>query len=207
VVQVNADNPCVNKALLDRALFLGYTLLIEYGAFSMTKITITEINVDLDGVMVNFLARAIEVSGINPEASLGDPAHKLLKRTFWKEIEKHVKAGNKFFETMDPMHDAFVLWDHLKTIDAPKVICTATGHIIGAKEEKRAWIRHHLGHDHANSARIVRDGKDKAKYATPTTILIDDRMKVITPWVDAGGIGVYHTSAASTIEKLKELGL
>lgn len=173
----------------------------------MTRITITEINVDLDGVMVNFLARAIEVSGINPEADVGDPSHKLLKRTFWKEIEKHVKAGNKFFETMDPMDDAFVLWDYLKTLAVPKVICTATGHILGAKEEKRAWIRHRLGHEYANSARIVRDGKDKAVYATPSTVLIDDRMKVVAPWVAAGGIGVHHTSAVSTIEKLKELGL
>jgi 5' nucleotidase, deoxy (Pyrimidine), cytosolic type C protein (NT5C) len=169
--------------------------------------TITEINVDLDGVMVNFIDRAIEVAGYVPDSVAGRPDEKVLKRDFWKAIERHVKAGNKFFETMEPMADAFVLWEYLGSIDVPKVICTATGHIIGAAEEKRAWVRARLGNEIANSARIVRDGKDKAKYASPTVVLIDDRMKVIKPWVDAGGIGIFHTSAESTITQLKEMGL
>ena len=39
------------------------------------------------------------------------------------------------------------------------------------------------------------------------SILIDDRKKKIDQWIAAGGIGILHTDAASTIEKLKELGL
>jgi hypothetical protein len=37
--------------------------------------------------------------------------------------------------------------------------------------------------------------------------LIDDRADNIQRWKDAGGVGVLHTSAADTIQQLKELGL
>ena len=36
-------------------------------------------------------------------------------------------------------------------------------------------------------------------------VLIDDRPKNIEAWEAAGGIGIIHTSAKETIEKLKEL--
>lgn len=161
--------------------------------------------------MVNFLKKAIEVSGINPEQDGKDATNKELRRDFWKRITAYVKAGNKFFEVMDPMDDAFVLWTYLKGVSEskgiPLVINSATGHVLGAAQEKRNWVCKHLGDDVANTARFVRDGANKAQYASATTVLIDDRQKVITPWKAAGGIGVLHTSAEDTIRQLKELGL
>lgn len=168
----------------------------------MSKRTITEINVDLDGVLVNFPKKALEVAGVIPDHA---PENKELRRDFWKAIDRHIKAGNKFFEVMEPLDDAFVLWTYLNTLPVPKVICSATGHLVGAAVEKRAWVRKHLGDETANAARFVRDGHQKAQYASPTTILIDDRRKVITPFIEAGGIGILHTSAESTIAQLKEM--
>ena len=158
-------------------------------------------------MLVDFLKTAIEVTGINPEAEPGDSTNKLLRRDFWKRIERHVKAGNPFFAAMTPLEDAFILWEYLLSTGKPLVICSATGHVIGASGEKRDWVRRHLGHEIANSARFVRDAVNKAQYATPTTVLIDDRRKAIEPWVAAGGIGVLHTSALTTIAHLKELGV
>ena len=37
-------------------------------------------------------------------------------------------------------------------------------------------------------------------------ILIDDRPKNIEEWESKGGIGILHTDAFSTIERLKEIG-
>ena len=54
---------------------------------------------------------------------------------------------------------------------------------------------------------VVDGGKEKYQYAAPNHILIDDRLVSIEPWVNAGGIGILHTSAVDTIEQLKELGL
>lgn len=108
---------------------------------------------------------------------------------------------------MDPLEDAFELWDYLQTHSVPKVINSATGHIANAAEEKRNWVRKHLGHEAANAARFVRTASDKAQFAAAGVILIDDRRKAIDPWIEAGGIGILHTSAANTIKQLKELGL
>jgi hypothetical protein len=50
---------------------------------------------------------------------------------------------------------------------------------------------------------------DKRKYATTDgkpNILIDDYIKNIKEWEDAGGIGIHHTSPMSTIAQLKRLG-
>jgi hypothetical protein len=49
--------------------------------------------------------------------------------------------------------------------------------------------------------------RNKPNYSKRNSILIDDRKDTIDAWNAAGGIGIHHTSAASTIEKLKELGL
>ena len=50
----------------------------------------------------------------------------------------------------------------------------------------------------------------KYKYAKTKpavqNILIDDTKKKLDPWIEAGGIGILHTSAASTISELKEWG-
>lgn len=165
---------------------------------------IVEINVDLDGVLVDFEKTAFAIAGCRPS---DNPADKKLRGDFWKRIGAHVRRGGKFFEEMDPMEDAFVLWNHLQTIAIPKVINSATGHIVGAAQEKRNWVRRHLGHEVADVARFVRAASDKAAFAGPGVILIDDRRKAIDPWVEAGGIGILHTSAASTIKQLKELGL
>lgn len=164
--------------------------------------TTYKIYIDLDGVLVDFNKKALEVAGVRPDDTGTD---KVLRRDFWKAIDRHVKAGHKFFEAMDPMVDAMVLWDYIKHRDP--TICSATGHIRGAGEEKRAWVRKHLGHSTADLGLYVRDGADKATHAAPTHILIDDRLKVLTPWIEAGGIGILHTSAVTTIEKLKEYGL
>ena len=44
--------------------------------------------------------------------------------------------------------------------------------------------------------------------AHPTgDILIDDRMATINNWNNAGGTGIFYTSAQDAIKQLKELGL
>ena len=50
--------------------------------------------------------------------------------------------------------------------------------------------------------------EDKANYArSKDRILIDDMKKNIKEWEDAGGTGVQNVDAASTMKKLKEMGI
>lgn len=132
-------------------------------------------------------------------------ADKQLKKVFWAKLTTHVRSGGKFFEDMELLPDAHILLEYLSKYQY--VICSATGHVLNAKEEKTAAVRRHLGDLVADTAQLVQRSAEKAQYASSTSILIDDRTKSIDPWIAAGGIGILHTSATTTIEKLKELGM
>ncbi len=102
------------------------------------------------------------------------------------------------------MPDAHELWNFIGPKGAQ--ILTATGDPkYGSGEQKRAWVTEHFG----SSVRmnLVRSAPDKAEYAGPHRILIDDQARATKPFEAAGGIGIVHTSAASTIEQLKKLGV
>lgn len=164
--------------------------------------TIDELYCDLDGVLVNFDKFAEEVVGISAKDWDQD---KKLKGRFWGKVGKMAKDGKQVFGAMEPMPDAHKLWAFIQRYDP--IILSATGHLHTAEHEKRDWVRRHLGDRAADRAIFVFSAAEKAKYATPRSILIDDRAKAIHPWRAARGIGVHHVSADDSIEQLKALGL
>jgi len=161
-----------------------------------------KIYVDLDGVMVDFDKFAKEATGICPMKASTEPG---LKSKFWGAVDRYMKSGKPFFSAMSPMKDAMELWGYVKKYD-PEIL-TATGHVQTQTvlKEKPAWVAKNIG-DHVK-VNMVAKSSEKAKFAGPNVILIDDRRKSIDPWVAAGGIGILHTSAENTIKQLKELGL
>lgn len=170
----------------------------------MSEIIEYEVALDLDGVLADFEKRALELAGYAPDH---DPQNKKLRTDFWKKVNEHIRVpGQTFFETMDKMADADELFEYVK--HRKPFILSATGnHFSAASTEKRNWVRKHFGHEMANYAVFVRDARNKAEYALPHRILIDDRRKAIDPWIEAGGIGILHKNTESTIAQLKELGL
>jgi hypothetical protein len=159
-----------------------------------------KIYVDLDGVLVDFDKEADRI-GFPVEAFEADSQ---VRARFWHNIGKMARHGFEFWGVMDKMADADVLWSRLMAADHAVEILSATGHVGNADAEKRKWVETHLGDVVVN---LVRKSKDKATFAAPTAILIDDRKKSIEPWVAAGGIGVLHVSAEDTIRQLEELGV
>ena len=168
----------------------------------MTTGTEFRIFVDLDGVTADFEAK---VRSIVPDYSEERYEKDLdYRHVMWETVHNYQRDGRGFWYDLDMMHDARDLWDFLAPYD-PEVL-TATGNQkYGAGEQKMRWVAETLG-THVNVT-LTRRAKEKAKYAGPNRILIDDKQKAIDPWEAAGGIGILHTSAASTIAKLKELGL
>ncbi len=128
-----------------------------------------------------------------------------MKGKFWAKVSVLAKEGQPIFGAMDPMPDAFVLWNHIK--EYHPIILSATGHLKNAADEKRDWVRRYLGEQFADTAKFVLSASDKAQYATSNSILIDDRRRAIDPWIDAGGIGIHHTSAVNSIDQLRNIGL
>lgn len=158
-----------------------------------------KVYVDLDGVLVDFDKQMAKIGF--PRAVIEHD--KKARSNFWKTVGWMAKQGKPFWGTMDPMPDAAQLWNYVNRFTHPEIL-SATGHVGNAVEEKHAWVKQHLGNVKVH---LVRKSSDKAQFAAPNHVLIDDREKSIEPWVAAGGIGILHKSAADTIAKLKELGL
>lgn len=157
-----------------------------------------DIYVDLDGVLAD-LEGYIKDLGIDikPTPS-GDWEN---ADAIWKKL----RAMNQpDFSELDLLPDAMKLWNYVRPYN-PNIL-TATGHPAAKNDaEKRQWVKKHLtGY---KSIYTVVTSHNKAKFAWPDAILIDDRMKSIQPWRDSGGIGIVHTSAENTIQELKKLGL
>jgi len=158
------------------------------------------LHVDLDGVLVNFEKKAIELTGSHKPLDQQTPKE---KKHFWSAVARYEKEGGRFWEEMDPMPDAFELWHYIKKYNP--TILTASGTVGDAPDEKRVWVKKHLGAD--VKIIVTKASADKAQQAATHHILIDDSKKSILPWNAAGGIGILHRAASPTIMELQKLGL
>lgn len=144
---------------------------------------------DLDGVLADFDRGVVAVTGQRPES--------LSAREMWRELSRHPD----FFGTLEFMHDAQALW----AFCAPHRPTILTGLPLGswAPEQKRRWVARMLGADVPVIACMARD---KARYASPGAVLVDDREKARDPWEAAGGTFILHTGAGPSIRALQAAG-
>lgn len=166
-----------------------------------------EILCDLDGVLVDFVAgvnkmfNELKIGGNYSEAKY--ESDKDYRSLMWKSIHQYQKRhGDVFWLNLPKMSDSDDLIAVIKKY--PYQILTATGTpTYNAGEQKKKWVCKHVSC--AVKVNLVRKAVDKADFAKPNRILIDDKQKAIDPFVEAGGIGILHTSTASTIAQLREL--
>ena len=155
-----------------------------------------EIYCDMDGVLADF-QKGIET--ILPGYLAGEHT----KNKMWKTVRKHQKRGGEHWFELEEL-DNGELWRYIARHN-PEILSATGDPYFQANEQKRKWIPKYLeGNPKIN---LVRKTTDKAAWAGPNRILIDDKPEAIDPWEAAGGIGILHTSAADTIRKLKSLGL
>jgi hypothetical protein len=146
---------------------------------------------DMDGVIVDFDKGYKELTG--REASFDTP-----KEEFWAPIQK---AGASFWIKLQWMPDGKQLWEFIKPYNPD--LLSAPSRDESSKIGKFVWVKRNV----PGTKLILRQAERKQEFATPNSILIDDRADNIQRWKDAGGIGIVHTSAADTIQQLKDLGL
>ncbi len=145
--------------------------------------------VDMDGVLANFDAHYL--------ATFNTPASKLIDNVDWKAVD----AKGDFFLNIPPMPDLDHLWRFIEPL-RPIVLTGVPKTVKAAVSNKRAWAKKHLG-DHIE-VRCCKS-KEKCLHAEPGDILIDDWEKYRHLWLGAGGRWITHTSAADTIERLREI--
>ena len=149
---------------------------------------------DMDGVIVDFERGYNDLTGKEAPG-----VHSTYDKTdFWSAI---TKAGSKFWADLHWMSDGKELWNYIKQY-SPKLL-TAPSREKSSEIGKQEWIDKHL----PGTPVIFKQAKDKKDLAEPNAILIDDRKDNIQQWIDAGGIGILHTSTESTIKQLQKLGL
>ena len=157
-------------------------------------IPINRIFVDMDGVLADF------VQGVQGPKYLNGPLTDHLYDD--NKIELSNKGLFKDLPLMPGMKD---LINAVKDTGVYWEILTCTGELNRKKvaQDKTTWIREHV--DPGVVITCTFKGEQKAAYAKPGSILIDDRPRNIKAWTDAGGIGILHKNAADTIAQLQDL--
>ena len=154
-----------------------------------------QIYCDMDGVVADFTAFTTNFLGTK------------FKDEYWDELPVDL------FLQLPPMPDAHVLWGYIKQFQ-PFMLTAVPREQRGpiakrAWKDKTRWMKKHFKLP-SNRMKIVlrkhkknfaMDGRDKRP-----NVLIDDHMGNIKEWESAGGIGVHHINANSTINDLKKIG-
>jgi hypothetical protein len=153
--------------------------------------SITKIFVDMDGVLTDFNKRYKEIYLI----STSD------KTNFEDNFRAFIDANH--FATLDTLEGFSTLKNYLDSLSIEKCILSSTGRKekhMDVSTQKMIW----LADKGITWPKIFVPGKHlKKQYANPNSILIDDTESVINDWNEAGGIGILHKNAKTTIQTLK----
>ena len=148
--------------------------------------------VDLDGVLTDLYKSFKDLTGIDLYK------HDIKDKDFWPPVNE---AGYEFWVNIPWMVDGKELWDYVKKYE-PELL-SAPYRQNDSRIGKHDWVKRELPGVHL----ILRSAGNKKEFASPNSILIDDRISNIDDWNKAGGIGILHTSTKNTIDELKNLGL
>lgn len=155
-----------------------------------------KIYIDMDGVLTDW-AKAFEKLSDGVEAK--EYEKKNGKESYWPLI---AKAGETFWGDMEWTKDGKKLFAFIKKYK-PTILSAPTRDKNSEKacvKGKHRWLKKEIP-----SVPYILE-KDKHKYANEKSILIDDYIEKIKKWKDAGGIGIHHKSASTTINTLKQMG-
>lgn len=172
-----------------------------------------QVYIDMDGVLVDMDKGFKKISGgytpdnykTNPEFG-GD--ERLARKKFWQVIAR----TPNFWLNLEPMPDAKVLWEFVKeNFKNPAPVILSAGQGATVTQEKTAWIRKHI--DPNIKVIIASGGVKKPEYVIKyppnqrvTHVLVDDMQRNISVWDNTSmhRVGILHTSAASSIDQLKQ---
>ena len=181
---------------------------------------------DLDGVLVELIGgindaiyndprpgastRYIKAQADAREALNGQPLKQEFVDSKHENFLKPVRdfmmrvmtTDRRFWMNLDWTEDGQELWEYIKDFN-PIVLSIPTDlqSVIG----KKKWVKDNLGLSR-NRVQIRYQKAPYAQYEDKTGLLIDDFVKNIKLFGEAGGETIHFTSARQAIEALKEYG-
>jgi deoxypyrimidine-specific 5' nucleotidase type C protein (NT5C) len=154
---------------------------------------IPQVFVDMDGVLADFDTHYKAVFGVE--------ANKLLDNVDWEAV----RARQGFYADIPPMPDMRELWDFVSRLTPHPIVLTGVpSSVAEAPENKRAWVRRHLGENVEVRCCL---SKEKCLHAKPGDVLIDDWEKYRDLWIAKGGRWITHISAKHTVFDLFNMGI
>jgi|TARA_R110000851_G_scaffold230898_7_gene383728 5'(3')-deoxyribonucleotidase len=149
---------------------------------------------DLDGVLADFAKGVFTKTGVSivgPD-SFAD-----------KKLKDSIFADPNFFLGLELLPGAHDMIEFARIFGTVKIL-SATGYSYESlvARQKRAWVAEHFGSD--IEVHLVPKSGDKAKFAWPDVVLIDDRLeKSVMPFRDKGGLAIHHTDPELTKSELR----
>ena len=147
---------------------------------------------DMDGVLADFAKAYVDFEPLD-------------KNT--RKFKAAVKEA-KIFEHLDMMPDTHELLNHVRHLedhgDINIEILTSMGtyepfFANEVKNQKGTWLRKH---NILYKRNFVHNKREKANYADSCSILIDDSVGCVSPFMEHGGHGILHTNASNSIRLL-----
>ena len=164
-----------------------------------------QIYCDMDGVLCDFEGRFEHFTGWTPD-QYRDKAFEQYgeqkgMEKFWSLIDEEV--GVRFWRGMGWMPEGKMLWDHIKKYK-PTLLTSPSRNEV-SRIGKAGWVEDQLGNYKIEFAYSA----EKQEYATPNSILIDDREKIIMAWKAQNGIGFLYEGQGmeDIIRELQKLGI
>lgn len=155
--------------------------------------TIDTIYLDMDGVLVDFRGGCEKLSAIEGFKVDWETVHSEGPE-FWSNLD-WTKEGKRFYYWLEKYCDEN---------DIELCILSSVNYDDGITG-KLEWLRNNCRIPSKNIY-IVKTGKDKAKYASEKSLLIDDYGKNIKSFIMAGGKGIKFDSAGQVRQELLKLG-
>lgn len=155
---------------------------------------------DMDGVLVDYssgwwgIAKSLNIQKIKNEKGEEDFDKKDIARVyaqtmihdFWANL-KWERGGEELWKAANQLYENI----HILTSTAAKEDKAKHKIIEGGK---MAWIKANLTGLDLKNVHVVSEGLQKANFATPLSILVDDRKSTIKAFDDAGGNGILHSA-------------
>ena len=140
---------------------------------------------------VKMMLRKMDGEGVSKTTVAELLRDKLDKET----LRDLVSMDKNWWANLGWMSDGKELWNFMRKYDP--IILSSDFDRTNSTQGKTKWVKKNLGPD----VRVI-IVDNKGDYATPDSLLIDDRQFVLDGFMDAGGQGLLHISTENTIEEI-----